>query len=244
MIIAFICSELLIVQLFKGGVEIRYLIHKHVSACSQGPIDFTKFQPFNLLKDTTANFTVQLLIWWPWSMFSCNLSAQSSYHDKSCLGCGEVLGHLFKSSFREGTNNSDWNKYICPTIDLCHFYTRYHAPLLWLHGIAEFHCKEDWVSYCERLEHYFGTNDVNEAGKWAIYPLSVCGATTHQFIRNLVALAKRADKSFRELVTLVKEHHTPPPSVTVQSHSLWQSCEGCQNTAEFNTRWMTCCAIA
>ena len=30
------------------------------------------------------------------------------------------------------------------------------------------------------------------------------------------APAKPVDKSFRELVTLVKDHHTPPPSVTVQ----------------------------
>ena len=48
--------------------------------------------------------------------------------------------------------------------------------------------------------------------------MSVCGATTYQLIRNLVAPAKPVDKSFRELVTLVKDHHTPPPppSVTVQ----------------------------
>ena len=39
---------------------------------------------------------------------------------------------------------------------------------------------------------------------------------TYQLIRNLVAPAKPVDKSFRELVTLVKYHHTPPPSVTVQ----------------------------
>lgn len=40
--------------------------------------------------------------------------------------------------------------------------------------------------------------------------------TTYQLIRNLFAPAKPVDKSFRELVTLVNDHHTPPPSVTVQ----------------------------
>ena len=86
------------------------------------------------------------------------------------------------------------------------------------HGtIGEYdHCKEDWVSYCERLEHYFAANDVDDAGKQRAILLSVCGATTYQLIRNLAAPAKSVDKSFRELVTLVKDHHTPPPSVTVQ----------------------------
>ena len=86
------------------------------------------------------------------------------------------------------------------------------------HGtIGEYdHSNEDWISYCERLEHYFAANDVNNASKQRAILLSVCGATTYQLIRNLVAPAKPVDKSFRELVTLVKEHHTSPPSVTVQ----------------------------
>ena len=49
------------------------------------------------------------------------------------------------------------------------------------------HCKEDWVSYCERLEHYFAANDVDDAGEQQAILLSVCGATTYQLIRNLVA---------------------------------------------------------
>lgn len=161
------------------------------------------------------------------------------------LGVWRGLGASFQKQL-QGRHKQQWlNKYICPTIDLCHFYTRYHAPLLWLHGIAEFHCKEDWVLYCERLEHYFGTNDVNEAGKRAIYPLECLWATTHQFICNLVTLAKRADKSFCELVTLVKEHHTPQPSVTVQSHAqLVAELRRLSEHCESNTRWMTCYAIA
>ena len=59
-------------------------------------------------------------------------------------------------------------------------------------------------------------NDVDDTGKQRAILLSVCGATTYQLIRNLVALAKPVHKSFRELVTLVKDHHTLPPSVTVQ----------------------------
>ena len=86
------------------------------------------------------------------------------------------------------------------------------------HGrIGEFNRgEEDWTAYCERLEQYFLANDVASAEKQRAILLSVCGAATYQLVRNLVAPDKPTDKSFEELVTLVKEHHTPPPSVTVQ----------------------------
>ena len=44
--------------------------------------------------------------------------------------------------------------------------------------------------------------------------LSVCGGPVYQLIRNLVAPGKPSDKSFSELVTLVRTHFCPFPSVT------------------------------
>ena len=76
--------------------------------------------------------------------------------------------------------------------------------------------REDWVSYCERLEQHFAAHEVTDAGKQRAILLSVCGATTYQLMRNLVAPGKPAEKSFGELVTLVKEHLTPPPSEIMQ----------------------------
>ena len=86
------------------------------------------------------------------------------------------------------------------------------------HGnVGEFkHGAEDWTAYCERLEQYFTANDVDDAGKKRAILLSGCGAATYQLVRNLVAPDKPTDKSFQEIVKLVKEHHTPPPSVIVQ----------------------------
>ena len=78
-----------------------------------------------------------------------------------------------------------------------------------------------WVSYAERLEQYFVANDVDAADKKRAILLSVCGATTYQLIRNLVAPAKPTSKSFDELVKLVKEHHQPPPSVTLSVVKAW-----------------------
>ena len=68
---------------------------------------------------------------------------------------------------------------------------------------------EDWTAYCERLEQYFMANDVKDAGKQRAILLSVCGAATYQLIRNLVAPGKPTEKSFADLVKLVKEHTHP-----------------------------------
>ena len=42
--------------------------------------------------------------------------------------------------------------------------------------------QEDWVSYCERLEQYFVSNDVKNADKQRAILISVCGASTYQLI--------------------------------------------------------------
>ena len=62
-----------------------------------------------------------------------------------------------------------------------------------------------------------------EADKQRTILLSVCGTETYQLIRNLVAPSKPmdeptdkpTDKTFEDLVKLVQEHHTPPPSEIV-----------------------------
>ena len=76
--------------------------------------------------------------------------------------------------------------------------------------------REDWTSYTERLEQYFAANGVEDAGKQRAILLSVCGAPTYQVIRNLVAPEKLTTLSFKEIVTLVREHYCPPPSEIVQ----------------------------
>ena len=76
---------------------------------------------------------------------------------------------------------------------------------------------ETWTSYAERLEQYFIANDVDK--KRAIL-LSVCGPSTYQPIRNLLAPTKPNTKSFDELVKLVKAHHQPEPSVSVMRYEF------------------------
>ena len=76
--------------------------------------------------------------------------------------------------------------------------------------------KETWLSYAERLDQYFLTNNLQAHEKKRAILLSVCGASTYQMICNLVSPQKPSEKTFDELVKLVQEHHQPLPPVTVQ----------------------------
>ena len=90
------------------------------------------------------------------------------------------------------------------------------------HGkIGEFNSqREDWMAYSERLEEYFIANDIESADKKKAILLSVVGAETYQLIRSLVAPAKPKEKTFDELVKLVREHHQPIPSAIVQRYKF------------------------
>ena len=77
--------------------------------------------------------------------------------------------------------------------------------------MEEYDKKESWIEYTERLEQYFATNKITDSGKKRAVLLSVCGAKTYKLIRNLVNPRKPTDKSFAELVNLVKNHLNPRP---------------------------------
>ena len=88
-------------------------------------------------------------------------------------------------------------------------------------SIGEFNPdKETWTAYTERLEEYFLANDVESAEKQRAVLLSVCGASTYQLIRDLLAPDRPNTKSFREIVKIVQEHHQPPPSFIVQRYNF------------------------
>ena len=75
---------------------------------------------------------------------------------------------------------------------------------------------EEWPAYCERLMHYFTANDVKTDEKRRAILLSVCGAHIYQLVRSLVSPEKPADKTFEEIVKLVRDHLTPPSSCIVR----------------------------
>ena len=75
---------------------------------------------------------------------------------------------------------------------------------------------ETWVSYIERLQQYFIANDIKGDDKQRAVLLSICGASTYQLIRSVVSPNKLTEKTFDQIVTLMKEHYFPKPSVTMQ----------------------------
>ncbi len=87
------------------------------------------------------------------------------------------------------------------------------------HGtLGEFNpTREDWTFYAERLELYFTANDIVTGKKQqAILLLSICGAETYRLIRDLVTPTKPPEKTFAELVKIVKHHHQPLLPIIVQ----------------------------
>ena len=71
---------------------------------------------------------------------------------------------------------------------------------------------EHWPEYCERVELHLAANGIDDAERKRAALLSVCGASTYHLIRSLVTPDKPTDKTFAEIVKLVKDHLTPQSS--------------------------------
>ena len=76
--------------------------------------------------------------------------------------------------------------------------------------------EEDWSEYSERLTFYFTANRITTDAKKRAVLLSCCGPATFRLLRSLVLPGKLDDFSFEELVTKMKEHKEPQPSVIVR----------------------------
>ena len=119
--------------------------------------------------------------------------------------------------------------------------------------VEEFQENDNWIEYAERLEHYFTANEITDNGKKRAVLLSSCGAKTYKLIRNLVAPGKPTDKSFAELINIVKNHLNPRPSSMCivsnstavlenkerQSSNTSLNCEVFRSIATFVISWKT-----
>lgn len=70
------------------------------------------------------------------------------------------------------------------------------------------------------LHHFFEAIEIDDAGRWKAILLSSVGSQTYSLMRNLVSPAKPGDKSFEELVKLLKDHFNPRPSEMCSVSSL------------------------
>lgn len=75
---------------------------------------------------------------------------------------------------------------------------------------------QSWEEYCEILQHFFDANEITQAAKQKAILLSSVGSQTYSLLRNLLSPVKPGEKTFQELVELLKEHFNPKPSEIVQ----------------------------
>ena len=76
--------------------------------------------------------------------------------------------------------------------------------------------KEEWSQYVERLDQYFLANDIQDAAKKRAILLTVMGPIQFKLLKNIIAPAKPEEKTYKEIVDELKDHHNPQPSEIVQ----------------------------
>ena len=95
---------------------------------------------------------------------------------------------------------------------------------------------DDFEVYMERLEVYLLANDLGEIqlatngsnadrvqqrnDKRRAILLSIIGSPTYTLLRNLVSPSKPTEKSYQDLVSVLKEHYQPTTSTTVERYKF------------------------
>ena len=74
--------------------------------------------------------------------------------------------------------------------------------------------EEEWPQYAERVDHFFAANGVADEKKVAVF-LSLIGAKEYKLLSSLIA---PGEKTYKELVDVLKEHHSPELSEIVQRY--------------------------
>uniref|UniRef100_A0A8C4Q5L8 Uncharacterized protein n=1 Tax=Eptatretus burgeri TaxID=7764 RepID=A0A8C4Q5L8_EPTBU len=101
--------------------------------------------------------------------------------------------------------------------------------------LQEYAVGDDWEDYTDRLKQYFVANkmDTNEdAEMWRAVLLTICGAPEYSLIRDL-APAKPSDKSYEELVNLMKRHYHPKPNGLTDRGETSQKCSPSLDDTKF-----------
>ena len=76
-------------------------------------------------------------------------------------------------------------------------------------------------SYIERMQLYFDANAVKDDRKVAVL-LTVIGAKIYETLRNLLAPQLPRDKSFTELLEVLKKHYDPQPLIIGERFRFYQ----------------------
>ena len=109
--------------------------------------------------------------------------------------------------------------------------------------------QDDWNMYVERLDHLFVANGITGADKKRAILLSVIGDGTYKVLSSLLAPDKPGEKSFDDLVTVLKNHFCPVPSSSIRVFAnkesllllMCLSSVQLQRTATTVIHWKQCC---
>ena len=80
------------------------------------------------------------------------------------------------------------------------------------------------LAYVERAQLFFEANDVAEAKQVPVF-LSAIGARTYTLLRNLLTPILTKDKTFDEIVTVLKQHYELEPLAIAEQFNLNKSWE-------------------
>ncbi|XP_041651122.1 uncharacterized protein K02A2.6-like [Cheilinus undulatus] len=87
--------------------------------------------------------------------------------------------------------------------------------------LAAFDIKnQTWEEYCEILDQFYAANQIDDGDRQRAILISVVGASTYSLMRNLLSPEKPKDKSYQQLVLLLKNHFDPKPSEIVQRYKF------------------------
>ena len=81
--------------------------------------------------------------------------------------------------------------------------------------------KEPWSRYVDRLNNFTSAVE-DDVRKWDIL-LNVMGTTSYLLLDNLVLLSSPRDKTFKELLEILKKHYGPEPSEIVLCYKFFTS---------------------
>ena len=87
----------------------------------------------------------------------------------------------------------------------------------WLGHIGEFdHSTEEWDRYAECMGHIFEANAIESTDRRTACFLTLIGSPVYKLLGSLIALDKPADKTYNDLVAVMKQHYCPKTAVVVQ----------------------------
>ena len=76
--------------------------------------------------------------------------------------------------------------------------------------------REEWLQHVERLDHFFVANNIIDGDKKRAFFLSVVGPKPYRILTSLLSPEKPGEKSYHQLVELLKKQYDPRPSEIMQ----------------------------